>query len=522
MNVLVAPLGMSPLVVTEAVVALRECLGGPRVNVEQVVLLYSGGGEHPERFIDYGAELLSRELASHLGLRVSLRELPFEDPVTDEDCRAYLRLLREVLEEHRGDDVHLLISGGRKSTSALTGVLAQFYPNVRGGYHVLDAAEGTPAARHHTVEQLEVMPERERAAAMFPPSHQVHLVSLPFAPLADADGLRRYLASPPREAERRSLPWRAEEFFRGVFGTGPLRGRAVRLSEQAVKEYRALGAQDRRRVRGYLGRLAWMELPEEGRPRRYGAFDTDCRVEPQGHWPLRLFLSVPPGRQFIGVHRILTHEAYDRILAQGRLRCADFPARIPLERLTEEVAGVLVGALGTSPMVFTQLYRLLEEAGQRPAAVVLLTSAQERVRRGAGLLQEAFRRHRPAVACEVEELPVEDVASQADCDAFARKLGEVLSRQVGADRPVHLSIAGGRKAMAAVAYYAAQRAGLSEVLHTTIADPAFEQQVIREGSLAALSELSAAQRASRLFLEQYAARWEEFQLIRVPVVPLDA
>ena len=522
MNVLVAPLGMSPLVVTEAVVALRECPGAPRVSVEQVILLYPGAGEHPERFIDYGAELLQRELASHLGLRVSLRKLPFEDPVTDKDCRAYLRLLREVLEEYRSDDVHLLLSGGRKSTSALTGVLAQFYPHVRGVYHVLDAGEGTPAARLFTVEQLEAMEEAERAAVMFPPAHQLRLVSVPFATLADAEGLRRYLASASRQEERRLLPWRAEEFFRGVFGTGPLRGRAVHLSEQAVKEYRALGAQDQRRVRGYLGRLAWMEFPEGARPRRYGAFDTDCRVEPRGQWPLRLFLSVPPGRQAIGVHRILTHEVYERVLAQGRLRCADFPARVPLERLTEEIPGVLVGALGISPMVFTQLYRLLEEAGQRPEAVALLASTQERVRRGAGLLREAFRRHRPPVECRVEELPVQDVASQADCDAFARRLGEVLGREVGADRPVHLSIAGGRKAMAAVAYYAAQRAGLSEVLHTTIADPTLERQVMREGDVAVLSELSAKELARRLFLEEYAARRAEFRLIRVPVVPLDA
>ncbi len=519
MRVLIAPLGMTPLVITEAVVALRESPEGPRAVPQQVVLLYPNDPEQPERFIDYGAQLLQEVLRECCGIQVRPVPLPFADPSDGESCITYLRLLRDELEAHRQDEVFLLVSGGRKNTSALTAVPAQFYPNIHGLYHVLDALEGTPEQRRYSVEDLQGMDPAARRRAMFPPVNEVRLVPLPFARLSDAEELRRYLTGPRREEEFR-LSAEAEEFFRGVFGTGTVRRLAVWLSAAAEEDFTALGPDRKRWVRAQVLRLADPDFLEKEHQRRYVAAESDCWVHPQGRHPLRILFSPSPREGRLVVQRILSHAEYDRFLARGGLpRAADFPPYLPLEHLPVATGGTLVAPVGLSPMVVSQIYRLLEREGRRPDRLLLLPTSAAAVQDGVRMLEAAFRARVPRLRPEVRPLPVQDVACAEDCTIFAAALQHAL-READTDKPRYLSIAGGRKAMAAVAYYAAQMEGIPEVLHTTIVDEKLERQVIGETSPAALADLAPGEQQRRLFLDAYAERLADFRLIMVPVVPL--
>ncbi len=89
------------------------------------------------------------------------------------------------------------------------------------------------------------------------------------------------------------------------------------------------------------------------------------------------------------------------------------------------------------------------------------------------------------------------------------------------DRPLHVLLSGGRKAMAALTYFGAQQAGLSRVWHTTITDPGFDKQVEEETTLDNLAGLKTAEKASRLFLQAYASGRDKFTIFPVPVIPLN-
>lgn len=129
-------------------------------------------------------------------------------------------------------------------------------------------------------------------------------------------------------------------------------------------------------------------------------------------------------------------------------------------------------------------------------------------------------------AVPVEEVPIEgvqDVDSREACERFGRALGSTIAQlqERCPDRPLHVSLSGGRKTLAALTYFGAQQAGLSRVWHTTISDPGFEKQVEDETTLDNLAGLKTAGKASRLFRQAYASGRDKFTIFPVPVISLN-
>ena len=121
---------------------------------------------------------------------------------------------------------------------------------------------------------------------------------------------------------------------------------------------------------------------------------------------------------------------------------------------------VLIAALGSEPQVVTLALDLLRARGYPITAVRVVHTMGENVQAGLKMLAEEFRKPGACkyerVAIEDEGWPVTDVASERETAAFMRTLYRVVLAEKRAGRIVHLSIAGGRKTMAAYGMAVAQ------------------------------------------------------------------
>lgn len=142
--VLVATLGESPVVVTAMYEALQKHPSGPRLKPEKVYLLYPG--EETGRLIGIGADLIQEQLKNQCD--VVPCPLPFEDIRSYEDSISFLSILNNVLEKCRNEEVYVSLAGGRKSMSALAGIITQFHRCIRGVYHLLDKYDDDPVNHH--------------------------------------------------------------------------------------------------------------------------------------------------------------------------------------------------------------------------------------------------------------------------------------------------------------------------------------------------------------------------------------
>jgi CRISPR-associated protein Csx14 len=121
---------------------------------------------------------------------------------------------------------------------------------------------------------------------------------------------------------------------------------------------------------------------------------------------------------------------------------------------------VLIATLGSEPQVVTLALDLLRAKGYPIAAVKVAHTMGESVQAGLKMLAEEFRK--PG-ACKYETVTIEDegwsvtdVASERETAALMRTLYRVVLAEKRAGRTVHLSIAGGRKTMAAYGMAVAQ------------------------------------------------------------------
>ncbi|NNJ12851.1 hypothetical protein EKD04_021220 [Chloroflexales bacterium ZM16-3] len=219
MRVLIANLGESPIVVAGLVNVLQHA-GQP---VDRVEILYPR--VESERWIGVGYDLLCAELNKRLPAPVIGVPLPFADACTRDDCLLFLRTLCDRIDryEQAGDEVLLGIAGGRKHTSALMALPAQFYRCVGGVYHLHDQREQSPAWQR-SIEALDGMREPERASWLNPSAERFTLVSLPFHRIADGPALRRWLgASSAESAPPITISPRARAFYGAIFGPGGIR-----------------------------------------------------------------------------------------------------------------------------------------------------------------------------------------------------------------------------------------------------------------------------------------------------------
>jgi CRISPR-associated protein Csx14 len=171
---LLATLGESPAVVTEAIDRLRA----DGVNVDCVVLLTT-----KDTYAKDSADLLSEHLPDYYEGTVSVYDVRildrFSDVDSDEAAVEFMEQTCDALRSYRkmGWEVYACIAGGRKAMSALLALAVQFY-GARRLFHVL--VEDPVLEEEGHILKLKNKSREEQNRALHPPVKQIKLVNLPF------------------------------------------------------------------------------------------------------------------------------------------------------------------------------------------------------------------------------------------------------------------------------------------------------------------------------------------------------
>jgi len=195
-----------------------------------------------------------------------------------------------------------------------------------------------------------------------------------------------------------------------------------------------------------------------------------------------------------------------------------------LKKATDETSeSVLVVPLGDRPMIATQLYTLLIK-GSNIRKVILVYPAK--VKAGAELLVKSFEDEGKGIDCITKVVPgFDDIDSTDACRVFEQTLegaiDEVHKHYSGCQ--IELALSGGRKGMAALAMFVAQRKGIHYLYHTLITNKRLLDIVEGETTVDELrpTKVGREVRNDRLFLRAYEGNgpYTKFVLFKVPVLP---
>lgn len=516
-DVLIATLGESPIVVTAMVKALREL---KNISIQTLHVLYPG--IETECLIGLGCDMIEEHLRDVC--QVQQWGLDFADCYSYETSIKFLRTLKGVLDlcEQAGDTVYLSLAGGRKNMSALLAVISQFYPCIRGLYHLLDVYEYDERRRNfYTLEQLVDMNPDQRAAKLSPLVGNLKLVEIPYACFANAKKLQRYFAAVKRDEDFvLETSGAADAFFSSIFQPQAEPPLQVYLSRTAFEEYQKLGVQIRQSLDHCFRRMTNAQLLESHVHKKFeGGFQTDCFCFKMGSTKERLFYYRQDGKVIVCC-LTLHGSTYEQLINKGELWKKDHPPFKPLSHLHEGEAVLLV-PLGETPMIATQTYvLLLERENLRVSPIVVLyPQGHAPARNSADLLEDLCnRRNIPFEKKPIHSL--KDIDSRSACETFRDELLKAINdlRARYPHKQIALSLSGGRKGMSVLTLFAAQYAGIDQVYHTLITDPGLEDQIERECSLKGLATLTPAKQAERLFLETY--DHGQFALFPLPVIPI--
>src|SRR5260370_18508066 len=146
-NVLIAPLGESPVVITAMYDLLKKEKG---LVIDRVVVLYP----EQEVLISTAFDLICEALQDKC--EVIAEPLPFEDIANELDSFYFLRTLYRLLndEQKSANSIYLSLAGGRKNMSALMAILVPLFPCVKGLYHVIYSDEGTRRDHLKSIEYI--------------------------------------------------------------------------------------------------------------------------------------------------------------------------------------------------------------------------------------------------------------------------------------------------------------------------------------------------------------------------------
>jgi CRISPR-associated protein Csx14 len=173
-KVLLATLGESPAVVTEAIDRLRA----EGIFVDSVVVLTTR-----DTYAQSALDLLSEHLPGYYQDKVTLEDARFLETFYDVDSDAaaleFMNQACAVLRDYRkkGWEVYVCIAGGRKAMSALLALAVQFYGAQRL-FHVL--VEDPELEEEGHILKLRNRSREEQNRALHPPVEQIKLVNLPF------------------------------------------------------------------------------------------------------------------------------------------------------------------------------------------------------------------------------------------------------------------------------------------------------------------------------------------------------
>ena len=127
-SILIAPLGKSPMVITQTFALLSKHEG---VNIKKIVVVHPKNAE-----IRNGVNLLREVFKRKRKEFISIEIQDIQDIASDDDCKTYLEKLVSVIKEEQSTSIYLSLSGGRKGMTALTLFAAQ-YANIDTVYHTL-------------------------------------------------------------------------------------------------------------------------------------------------------------------------------------------------------------------------------------------------------------------------------------------------------------------------------------------------------------------------------------------------
>lgn len=536
-NVMIAALGDHPAVITAAVTAMEKIAG---IAIHRLHVLHS---QDTGKYIGReGLNLIDRHLQGRC--QVFPVPLPFADATSTATSIQFLQTLAAVLEQYHDEQIHhiyLLLAGGRKNMAALMAVVTQFFPSVRGLYHLLDKDEDSRHPAFPSIEQIELeMSEAEVKAALDPPLDRLNLFRIPYpGAFATSVELWQRLKSLEvgEESETLELSPDAELFFRRVFQ--PSRSSHVLevwLSQRAHRQYEAWSISGSGHAEEFLTCFKHMRDPSVLKERLHGTFDefqffkrrrTTERpffyTEPH---PIHLYPQKPVERVVICALAVEKGNGQYEPTADEILASLDKAPSVRLSDLNRRDLTLIV-PLGKSPMIATQTYTLLtqSEVEGRPRVPTVALIYPERnsvIGNGVRLLKRQFERRRVTI----EEIPVRglrDLDSETACEIYLRELlGAIQKLQTKyPDRQVALSLSGGRKGMSALAYFAAQYTGIEKVYHTLITDLNLERRIESEMTLRAIESLPTdGAKERRLFLDEYDPT--KFELFAIPVVPLSS
>src|SRR6266568_2114959 len=549
-NVLIASLGDSPIVVT----AMYDLLIRQEdLEINKVVAL------HPYGYISLAFDYIKEVLNGRC--EVISEPLPFEDANSKEDSFAFLHTLYRLLNDSQknDDDVYLSLAGGRKNMSALMALLVPLFPCVKGLYHVIDKDENSSHSYHFkSIEEIIDLSDDDRLSYFSFDDDQLkrlNLIKIPYGKQQQvSEGLRSLLFTITEE-ELGDLwdkdPQQAEmiETYRRITQkptSAPVL--QIRLTERVKDEYERMRRQNQFRARRFTACFEQMNNPYRLKDKIHGSGfnrgslsfhfykrnDTAERpffhTEPQG---IHFFPKAKVETVIVSGLAIERDNGSYEPPGEVLLRKFD-PAEptVPLEAIlpagasAESVSmeeSALIVPLGNRPMVATQLYTLLTYQGSNIRKVVLVYPANsQEINNGVDLIQKAFEDEGKEVSClPVKVQGYKDIDSKDACIAYEKALEDAIDA-VRKNYHIELALSGGRKGMAALAMFVAQRKGIRYVYHTLITDKQLSDQVEQETEIEDLrSPINEPHRNNRLFLREYEGNgpYTKFVLFKVPVLP---
>ena len=183
-SVLIAPLGKTPMVVTQTLVLLSAIEGA---DIERVIVIHPNNSE-----IRNGVGLLKEAFRRKKRAITSIEIKDIRDVASSDDCNLYLERLTSVITETREDNpdknIHLSLSGGRKGMAALTLFAAQ-QANIEAVYHTLitDTDLEEKIEKETTLVELQKLARPQRVQRLFLDDYdhsKFELVRVPVIPIS--------------------------------------------------------------------------------------------------------------------------------------------------------------------------------------------------------------------------------------------------------------------------------------------------------------------------------------------------
>jgi CRISPR-associated protein Csx14 len=177
--------------------------------------------------------------------------------------------------------------------------------------------------------------------------------------------------------------------------------------------------------------------------------------------------------------------------------------------------------LGDHAAIVTEAYQILKQQGVKLTSVAwIYPGSNNRITGLSNVLKRVLDKE------QVETLPVplvgcEDVDSQVECDRFLEKTLEQITVFSERQYAVHLSLAGGRKAMAAMMFLAAQKTRVAGLYHVLLNDSEVEQQLLHDTSYEALCSTSPNKQRQLLLMDDKKIE-QVVDLINIPSLTNEA